>query len=309
MGINPQMLRAISLLLADTKEIESAREHSPLTLASLQIPDPFPTLPLRRALMPPPDPWYQAPYVHQPFNGLLRLLKLFPDGGDPESPIQGSIIEAPPGDVPPFWYVINATLKDYRQNSLIIVDGQLFQVPEALEFFLRRIRNREGERLLFIWRMCWDPALAILPWDSPGPGELSTWAGLAKFPMEESADAIDMYDVLIEAAEEAAQKPVEGSGGNDWLLDLLDEAQVNDLPVTEQSQKEDRQRYDVPFQNCHCDSLNRDYRAAMSSPTRMMRHLQNSDELCEDDEGHESETTNKEETLPPACDTRITYVY
>ncbi|MDI1490755.1 MAG: hypothetical protein OHK93_001959 [Ramalina farinacea] len=138
-------------------------------------------------------------------------------------------------------YVVNATLQNYRRNSLIIVDGQSFQIPEALELFLRRIRDTEHESLLFMWRMCWDPAFADMPWDSPGPGELGTFFSMARYIASKSAGAIDMYDVLIEAAEEVVQKPVEGSDGYDWLLDLLDEAQVNDLPATEQSQEEDRQ--------------------------------------------------------------------
>ena len=242
MGASRQKLPAMSRSLTETKRIENAREHSPITLASLQILEPFPTLPVRRALIPSPDLQYQAPYVHWPFNGFINLFKLFPHGSDPEGPVQGSMTEAPPEDIPSFLYVVNATLKNYRRNSLIIVDGQSFQVPEALEVFLRRIRDDEHESLLFIWRICLGPAFAAMPWDSPGPGELSDFVGMAQSVSDKSAGAIDMYKVLIDAAEEAVLKPIEGSGGYDWLLDLLDEAQVNDLPVTEQSQEEDKQR-------------------------------------------------------------------
>ena len=257
MGTSREKLPAISRSLTDTKRIENAREHSPITLAGLQDLEPFPTLPIRRALIPSPDPQYQAPYVHRPFNGSFSLLKLFPHGSESEAPVQGSIIEAPPGDIPPFMIVVNATLQNYRRNSLIIVDGQSFQIPEALELFLRRVRDTEHESLLFIWRMCWDPAFADMPWDSPGPGELGTFFSMARSIASKSAGAINMYEVLIEAAEEVVQKPVEGSDGYDWLLDLLDEAQVNALPVTEQSQEEDRQRYDLLFQTCPCTPLNR----------------------------------------------------
>ena len=56
----------------------------------------------------------------------------------------------------------------------------------------------------------------------------------------------------------------------------------------------------------------------MSSPSRMTGphgRSYNSSESCDDDEGHESETVDEEETLPPrpeslpASETKIMYIY
>ncbi|MCJ1454271.1 hypothetical protein MMC28_004623 [Mycoblastus sanguinarius] len=222
---------------------EDRRLHCPITLASLQIPNSLPTLPIQRALIPPPDPEYRAPYVHAPAKpGAFNILKLFPQKSDPDAPIQGSIVSTSGEDAPPFLYVCNATLKDYRRNTFILVDGQSFLVPEALDIFLRRIRHTEDEKLLFIWKICWYPDEADVPGDRRGVSALTNYMKNAEIFLSLSVDFIDMYDVLFEAAEEIARKREGSSDEYDWLLDLLDEAQVNDLPATAQSREEEKQR-------------------------------------------------------------------
>ena len=232
-------LWAIRQSIQDTIDKEDAREHAPITLASLQSPKPLPTRPIRQALIPPPDPEYQAPYVHKPMNnGTFALFKLFPHGNNPDTPVQGSMISVPLKEAPSFLYVSNATLKNYRRNSLILVDGQSFLVPEALDIFLRRVRDTADEKLLFIWKICWNPDEADVPGDRRGVSALTKYMIIAKKLVSRSAGCIDMYEILTEAAEEVANKLGGVPNEYDWLLDLLDEAQINDLPATKSSEEE-----------------------------------------------------------------------
>lgn len=238
-GIDSDILRANLQSIQDIKDKEHAREHAPITLASLQSPKPLPTRPIRQALIPPPDPEYQAPYVHKPMdNGTFNLFKLFPHGNNLDAPVQGTVISAPLKDVPSFLYVFNATLKNYRRNSLILIDGQSFLVPEALDIFLRRVRDTADEKLLFIWKICWNPDEADVPGDRRGVSALIKYLIIAHNLVSISAGWIDMYQILTEAAEEAAYKLGGVPDEYDWLLDLLDEAQVNDLPATKSSEEE-----------------------------------------------------------------------
>ena len=235
-----------------TWDQEDRRLHCPITLASLQIPNPLSTLPIQRALIPPPAPEYRAPYVHAPAKtGAFNLLKLFPQKSDPDAPIQGSIVSTSAEDAPPFFYVCNATLKNYRRNTFILVDGQSFLVPEALHIFLRRIQHTEDEKMLFIWKICWYPDEADVPGDRRGVSALTNYAKNAEIFLSWSVDSIDMYDVLFEAAEEIAHKREGSSDEYDWLLDLLDEAQVNNLSAIAQSREEEEQRYNPNFHMSH----------------------------------------------------------
>ncbi len=238
-GFDSDMVRAIRPSIQNTIDKEDAREHAPITLASLLSPKPLPTRPIRQALIPPPGPEYQAPYVHKPMDNVtFNLLKLFPHGNNPDALIQGTMLSASLEGVPSFLYVSNATLKNYHRNSLILVDGQSFLVPEALDIFLRRVRDTADEKLLFIWKICWNPDEADVPGDRRGVSALIKYLIIAHNLVSKSAGWIDMYEILTEAAEEAAYKLGGVPDEYDWLLDLLDEAQVNDLPATKSSEEE-----------------------------------------------------------------------
>lgn len=218
---------------------EDAREHSPITLASLKSSSPLPTLPVRQVLDPAPDPEYQAPYVHEPAKrGFINLLKLFPQDNSGETLIQGTIISFPVTDIPPFSLVGNATLKSYRRNALILIDGQSFLVPEALEVFLRRVRDPIDEQLFFIWRICLCPQDADVLGDERGVAALINYTRTLVIIASRRAASIDMYDVLTEAAEDVAHESEGVLDADDWLLDLLDEETVSDPPATEQSEEE-----------------------------------------------------------------------
>ena len=220
---------------------EDTREHAPITLASLQSPAPLPTLPIQQAMIPPPDPEYQAPYVHKPMDyGAVTLLKLFPHGNNPDALVQGTLITAPWKDAPSFLYVLNATLKNYRRNSLILVDGQSFLVPEALDIFLRRVRDTKDERLLYIWKICMKPDVADVPGDPESVRAHVKYMTIAQRLQSISAGCIDMYKILTEAAEEVVHNVDGASDEYDWLLDLLDEEQVLDAPVNRTDSRSDQ---------------------------------------------------------------------
>ncbi|KAL8854450.1 MAG: hypothetical protein Q9221_000720 [Calogaya cf. arnoldii] len=57
-----------------------------------------------------------------------------------------------------------------------------------------------------------------------------------------SAGSIDLYDVLIEVAEEIAHEREGDSDTDDWLLGILDEA-VNDTPAKEHSEEQEQPMY------------------------------------------------------------------
>ena len=251
-GLTSDIHEIISQSIEDSIDKEDAREHSPFTLASLESSSPLPTPPIRQVLDPAPDPEYQAPYIHKPVKmGFLNLLKLFPQGNSGETLVQGTIISFPVADVPPFFLVCNATLKSYRRNSLILIDGQSFLVPEALEVFLRRVRDSIDEQLFFIWRICWYPQDAHVLGDERGIAALITYTSQVAIISSLCAGFIDMYDILTEAAEEVAHELEGVLDGDDWLLDLLDEAQVNDAPATEQSEEEKNKMYVPIFWRCY----------------------------------------------------------
>ena len=198
--------------------------------------------------------------------GAVTLLKLSPHGNKPDSLVQGTLISAPRKDAPSFLYVLNATLKNYRRNSLILVDGQSLLVPEALDIFLRRVRDTENEKLLFIWKICWNRDEADVPGDRRASA-LADYFTAAESLISMSAGTIDMYEVLTEAAEEAVHKVEEASDEYDWLLDLLDEAQVKELPATEHSREE---KYVLVFQSPYY-RLNGDRRAKLIDLYRKLK--------------------------------------
>ena len=51
-----------------------------------------------------------------------------------------------------------------------------------------------------------------------------------------------MYEILMAASNPLANHPGNDLMGNDWLLDLLDEAQINDVLFTRQSREEEKNR-------------------------------------------------------------------
>ena len=242
-GWSSNMHKALLDSIDRATEEEDARENSPITLPNFESPCPPPTFPIRQALDPALDPEHQALYVHRPVRyGFLNLFKLFPRGNSSESLIQGSIISVPIANVPPFFFVWNATLKNYSRNSLILVDGQSFVIPEALEVFLRQVQDPIEERLYFIWRICERPEET----DVLGMGDSAQ--ALIQYTMKYvainklSAGFVDLYDVLTAVADDDAQDFEESVDGDDWLLDLLDEAPVNEPRATEQSEQDKNQR-------------------------------------------------------------------
>ena len=71
-------------------------------------------------------------------------------------------------------------------------------------------------------------------------GPLFKYLQQARKIISMSAGVIDMYGILMAAADHPANHFEGGLAGNDWLLDLLDEAQIDDLPPTDESRREDK---------------------------------------------------------------------
>ena len=231
-------------LLYVFKSWEQKREDELQTLGSLSDLPPLTTLQVRQPSRSAPDPEFQSHYVARrvDIQHTLPLLKLFPHMGDVESPLQGSIRFFSRADPPPFIIVYNATLKAYRHNSLILVDGHAFSVPKALEIMLRCVRHAEDATLLFIWRMCWAPHDANVADEGHVSVSLTDYFDQTQQLAIDSDGSIDMYEILTAASNPLANDPGNDSMGNDWLLDLLDEAQINDVLPTRQSRKEEKDR-------------------------------------------------------------------
>ena len=223
---------------------EQRREDELQTPGSLSDLPPLTTLQVQQPSRSAPDPEFQSHYVARRVNiqHTLPLLKLFPHMGDVESPLQGSMRFFSRADPPPFIIVYNATLKDYRHNSLILVDGHAFSVPKALEIMLRCVRHAEDATLLFIWRMCWAPHDATVADEGHVSVSLTDYFDQTQQLAIDSDGSIDMYEILMAASNPLANDPGNDSMGNDWLLDLLDEAQINDVLPTRQRRKEEKNR-------------------------------------------------------------------
>lgn len=223
---------------------EDARAQSLITLANLESSSSRATPPIRGVLDPAPDPVYQAPYVHRPMTrGFISLFVLFPHGNREDSIIQGTIKSRFENeDEPPFISVGNSNLKRYRRYSYILVDGQSLLVSEALELFLRRVRDPIDEQVFFIPSICMDPKVADALGEHRGVQALITYNVVLAMISDLSAGFIDLYDVLIEAAEEIAHEREGDLDADDWLLDILEEA-VNDTLPKEQSEEEEQSMY------------------------------------------------------------------
>ena len=231
-------------LLYVLKIWEQKREDELQTLGSLSDLPPLTTLQVQQPSRSAPDPEFQSYYVARSVDTqhTLPLLMLFPHMGDVESPLQGSMRFFSRADPPPFTIVYNATLKAYRHKSLILVDGHAFSVPKALEIMLRCVRNAEDATLLFIWRMCWAPHDATVVDEGHVSVSLADYFDQTQQLAIDSDGSIDMYEILMAASDPLANDPGNDSMGNDWLLDLLDEAQINDVLPTRQSRKEEKDR-------------------------------------------------------------------
>ncbi|KAL8914318.1 MAG: hypothetical protein Q9171_001038 [Xanthocarpia ochracea] len=251
-GMTPDIRKTLSPMIRKFYAEENARGHSSITLASLESlsSSSRPTPPIRRALDPAPDPVHQAPYVYKPMNrGFVRLFVLFPQNHSDDSTIQGTIISRfEDDDEPPFILVGNSRLKRYRRNSHILVDGQSLLVSEALEVFLGRVRDPIDERIFFIPSICMEPQVADALGAHRGVKALMIYDAALAIISNVSAGLIDLYDVLMEAAEDPDHKRDGVLDADDWLLDILDEA-VNDTPVKEQREEEEKPKYTSQYDN------------------------------------------------------------
>ncbi|KAI9767500.1 MAG: hypothetical protein M1839_004488 [Geoglossum umbratile] len=187
----------------------------------LEPAEPVPSLPFEGCLSPAPIPEDQAAFVHTPLMRPkdMRLLLLVPHYADPSSPIQCGLIHVSREQPPAFAYVLNATLKDPRLTTLILVNGQSFRVPKALEIFLRHVRHESEECLLFILKICEDPKFASA--QSRGPIQGYTILKEDLYLPQASA-TIDMYSVLDRARDTQSEQLPKGMSWDDWLLELND---------------------------------------------------------------------------------------
>lgn len=245
-GMTPDIRKALSPMIRNFYAEETVREHSSITLASLESlsSSSRPRPRICGVLDAAPDPVYQAPYIYKPTNrGFVRLFVLFPQSHSDDSIIQGTMISRfEDDDEPPFILVGNSSLKRYRRNSHILVDGQSLLVHEALEVFLRRVRDPIDERIFFIPSICMEPRAADALGAHRGVKAFIIYNAAIAMISNVSAGLIDLYDVLIEAAEDHDHDRDGGLGADDWLLDILDEA-INDTPVKEQSEEEEKPKY------------------------------------------------------------------
>ncbi|KAI4224341.1 MAG: hypothetical protein LQ349_007258 [Xanthoria aureola] len=241
---------------------EDARAQSPITLASLESSSSRATPRIRGVLDPAPDPVYQAPYVHRPAKSrFLDLFVLFPQGKGENSIIQGTFISRFEDDVEtPFISVANSSLKRYRRNSHILVDGQSLLVPEALEVFFRRVRDPIVEQRFFIPSICMHPQVVDELAEQRGIYGRALYNAYRAAISVLSVGFIDLYDVLIEAAEETAHERQGDLNADDWLLDILEEA-VTDTPAKEQIEEEEQRKYPyVTILRSRQYNLNGDFR-------------------------------------------------
>ena len=71
---------------------------------------------------------------------------------------------------------------------------------------------------------------------------------LEQFPLtslpviNQSSNIIDLYSVLNTIADQKAETLPEGVSRDDWLLNLLEEEHVNDLPYTKGNEENDKRR-------------------------------------------------------------------
>lgn len=107
---------------------------------------------------------------------------------------------------------------------------------------LRCVRHVEDATLLFIWRMCWARHDATVADEGHVSVSLTDYFDQTQQLAIDSDGSIDMYEILMAASNPLANDPGNDSMGNDWLLDLLDEAQINEVLPTRQSRKGEKNR-------------------------------------------------------------------
>ncbi|KAL8951470.1 MAG: hypothetical protein Q9222_002571, partial [Ikaeria aurantiellina] len=251
-GMTPEIRKTLSPMIRKYYAEENARGHPAITLASLESlsSSSRPTPPIRGALDPAPDPIHQAPYVYKPLNrGFVRLFVLFPQSHSDDSIIQGTMISRfEDDDEPPFTLVGNSHLKRYRRTSQILVDGQSLLLAEALEVFLRRVRDPIDERIFFIPSICMEPQAANALGAHRGVKALNLYDAVLAMISNISGGLIDLYDVLMEAAEDPDHERDGGLDADDWLLDILDEA-VNDTLIDGQAEEGEKPRYTSQYRD------------------------------------------------------------
>jgi Heterokaryon incompatibility protein (HET) len=99
-------------------------------------------------------------FTHTPLENAdeqFRLLLLLPHNGYPSSVLQCALVHTPKKDPPEFLYISNSTYGNPFVLATILVNGLLFQIPRALDFLLRRLRDVEHGKLLFAFPICETP--------------------------------------------------------------------------------------------------------------------------------------------------------
>ncbi|MCJ1361778.1 hypothetical protein MMC16_000878 [Acarospora aff. strigata] len=214
-----QIIKAIEIELEDPAKLD---------MMPVEPYSALPSLPFSGWLASPPTPEFQASFVHTPLDRHyeIRLLVLLPHSGDPASHVQCGLIHASLGNLPSFAYVLNATLKNYQRTSLILVNGQSFRVPQALELFLRHIREADNRISFFVWKICADPSEVSIQWKQP----IKYYTGIKDLLVARASSTIDMYTELDNMTDIEVGPLPDGMTKDDWLFDLMDEAEVDDLP-------------------------------------------------------------------------------
>lgn len=113
---------------------------------------PAPSLLFEGSLIPTSRAIEQVPFVHTTINRrqIVTLALILPHNRDSLLAVQCGIVWAKLADLPPFTFVLNISLRQTRQTSQILANGQSIKVLRILEVFLRQIRNTKDEKHLFI---------------------------------------------------------------------------------------------------------------------------------------------------------------
>ena len=211
----------IPLIRAYCGAVEAGNGDEVIAPAAFEAMKDVPTMPFEGFLSKSPVPHEQAPFVHTHVNRrkILQLVLLLPHNGLPASPVQCGLVDCALEDVPPFTFVLNASLRTPRSKACILVNGQAFYIPKILELFLRLIRDAEYGRFLFLWKICVYPEQV----EMKGRKVIEDYVMTKYFMTHHGADTIDMYHALEGSLDPdiCAEAP-NGMHWDDWLLELND---------------------------------------------------------------------------------------